>query len=1025
MPEKDAEFNRITNPLPQLVPQRVQKLKWSVGGMTWERREPLTVFGGPVNKKLLPLSAGMRQPMRPVNPGDKFGRPWGSWEQRWMRTDLPAPRSGERGRRHLIWNCHGEATVYFTGEPWAGLDPAHGSCPAPDRAGRTWIDVGLWQTGIWIPNFMAIGARGLVFKGAELGVRNLEAWKIDWDLAVLLDYMRFLLSEAGHGVGGDFGYRKPIESLPPLARRLLNRLNSACDAFDRGGLAALGPVLAGIYRDLPAEGHQPTASVIGHAHLDQVWLWPEAATEHKDVHTAATQLRLMEKYPEFKFTQSQPAMNRAIERREPRLASRIARRIREGRWEVTGALEVECDTNLPCGESLARSIVYSQRKFSELRGSPSTVCWIPDVFGYSQCLPQVLALGGIPYFYTTKMTWSQVTKFPYSSFVWRAGDGSEVVTHLCPTGYNGDGGISSTVNALREHRQADVHPETLLPIGYGDGGGGVTEEMIERLRRIRSLAGVPRARWSPAEDFFDRLSKVRADLPVYQGELYLEYHRGTYTTQGEFKRLHRAAERSLQAREAVRVATGQGPVGEKSWLRVLFSEFHDAIPGSSIGLVYKELNAELEGIAHRELGAAAAELGGGKGGLTAFNPVAIPRRVVVDPPGGRGPVLVELAGLERRRVTAGGHTAAPVKEASHRVLDNGIVRAAFDSAGRLAALTVDETPLEIGPSGLALYADEPAMFDAWDIDHHVLKAGRPASPVKLAVKEAGPLRAVLEGSAQLGKRSKLTIRYILTAASRWLKIEVAVDWRESHQLLKYHVRTGYCGRFARFGCPFGSIARPQQPGDQKDEAMWEVPGSRWAAVVREDGVGLAIVTEAKYGFSCRDGNLGVSLLRSPKEPDREADMGRHLIRFAVGRHEPATRGAKAGADLGDDGFGTAGLAGAEIMSTAAAAEVLFAPVLFARGSDAAPPFTLSETRSLTPSWVLPAENSKGYVIRMHETDGSAGTAVLRLNGASARPTPSVEYVDFLERSRGKVERTVDGTYRIAYRPYQIVSVRVI
>jgi alpha-mannosidase len=536
----------------------------------------------------------------------------------------------------------------------------------------------------------------------------------------------------------------------------------------------------------------------------------------------------------------------------------------------------------------------------------------------------------------------------------------------------------------------------------------VTEEMCERARRTANLAGVPRTTWTTAEEFFRRLDRVRRDLPVYQGELYLEYHRGTYTTQGEYKRRHRALERALQAHEAVRVALGRGPVGETDWQRLLFGEFHDALPGSSIGIVYRQLGGELETRAKSVLDAAADELAAGRrgtgrrgGAWSVFNPIAIPRRIVVDVPGRREPVLVELAGLEGRPV-AEAERGGPgtIREATTRVLDNGALRAEFDARGQLTALSVDGDPLEVEGTGFAIYHDDPHGCDAWDIDHGVLKHPRfAANQVHLKLVEHNAFRAALAGETPVGKKSLLAVRYILEAGCPHLRVELGVEWHESHMLLKYHVQTGYRGRRAVFGTPFGSIDRPQQPGTEREEAMWEVPGSRWAAVIRDDRTGLAIVTEAKYGFSCRDGNLGLSLLRSPKSPDGTADMGPHRIRFALGSFEPRT--------------------GEGVLSTAACAEALYAPVLVTRGAAVKPPFAVEEPGSLVASWVLPCADSKGFVIRLHETAGSPGTAVLRL----AKPG-QVDLVDFLERPIGHVAKRRDGSFALDYRPYQILSVRI-
>ena len=998
--------------------------------MIWSKRTPLAVRGGAVHAAATTLAKAQRERMAPVELGEEFGAGM-TWSSRWFRIEVPAPAAGERGHRHLAWICGGEATVWIDGEPWCGLDAAHSTCPLPDRACTLWIAHGLWATAIWHPDAKPPGPQGMRFAGCDLLVRNEAAWSAFHDIDVLYQALILQLKDQSVSLpAAGFGYCPPLERLSPLTRNWLRHLNRCCDAFDREGLPGLSAATAAAYAALKAESWQIDAALVGHAHLDLVWLWPESVTEAKGVHTFATQLRLMDRYPEFTFSQSQPALYRAIERQAPGQAKAIAKRIAEGRWEVMGGFEVEPDNNLPCGEALARSLVIGQEKTRALTGSISPVCWIPDVFGYNAMLPQLLRLGGVTAFFTTKMTWSAVNKFPYTSFVWKGADGSEVLTHLCPTGYNGNVQADELIGAAREHRQADVHPEVLLPIGYGDGGGGVTAAMCERARRFADLAGAPTATWTSSADFFKRLAKQRADLPVYQGELYLEFHRGTYTTQGGFKASYRAAERGLQTLEAVQVAMNAGPVDEAPWRRIAFAQFHDAIPGSSIGLVYEQMTPELDGIAAASNGAAAAVLaGGGQGdGWLVFNPLPFPRTAVVAIPGeavlatidghalpgqrqGRGSasytlVAVPLAALGSERVVAQPATAdalsvAMISGTTTHEMGNGLVKATFDAHGMLAGLTVEGAALQLdGPCGFRLYDDVPAMFDAWDIDHHVADLGQDvATRMKLMVREAGPVRAKLRGESAIGKRSHAVVEWSIEAGNPFVMVDLMVDWHEDHRLLKFHVPTAYRGRWARYGAPFGSIQRSQQPGTSQDEAMWEVPGQRWAAVTDETGEGLALISEAKYGFSCREGNLGLSLLRAPTEPDPVADRGVHHIRFAIGRHERHSTGCR--------------------LATAAMADALYTPpVVVKGGSLMPPPFTLGGLGSLVPSWVQPHED--GFTLRLHEADGGRGRAELSLTAPARR----VELIDFLGRKVGALPRLDPTSWALPYAPYQILSVRV-
>ena len=1005
-------MTRRRNPLPQLVADRLARVHANVENLVWSHRQPLAVEASDVTDDALNPEQASSLAFTAVKPGDLFGAPYGDWAHRWFRVEIPAAAGGESGRRFLRWRSQGETTAFIDGVAWAGIDAGHPTCPVPDGAKQLYLDTGTWQTGIWRGSHdHPIGPYGLRFDGAELRVRDTDAWDLLWDLDALRQLSDVLAEEDGVATQRvDAGHRPEFADVGPLLRRLIRGIDECCDAWDGGGARAMRSATKALLTSLPAESWQPEAALLGHAHIDVVWLWPEFATRHKNVHSFATALRLLEAYPEMVFGHSTPAVYRAVQRDAPGLVSQIKRRIEEGRWELMGGFEVEPDVNLPCGEALARSAIYGNRFIAEFAGAPSQVCWIPDVFGYSNCLPQILRLTGMRSFYTTKMKWSRVTQFPYSSFVWRGSDGdSEVVAHLAPINYNGQVLLEANRSALRRHRQLDVHDSLLIGTGLGDGGGGPSEAMAERARRFGNLAGAPRHTWRTSTAFFDDLERQRDRLPVFQGELYLEAHRGVLTSQAEYKRLYRACEVALRTHEALRVADGGEPIGEDAWLRVLFGQFHDALPGSSIGRVYEDLEAEFGEILLREESAVAAELtatvADNDDSAVAFNPLPLARRVYLP----ERDVVVDLPPLGTASVGEVATAGASV-EASATHLDNGLLRATFDEQGQLVGLAVEGEPLQLtSPAGLRLAPDDPHNFDAWEIDHYTARSAEPvADELALAVREDTGQRGALEANATLwpGDRgTAITVRYVLDPGSRFLVIELEVDWHESHRLLRYHLPTSYRGRYATFGAPFGAIQRPQLPGGPQDEAMWEVAGSRWAAVHDQLGNGLALLTEAKYGFSCYDGELGISLLKAAKYPDAEADIGRHLIRLAVGKHQPTTSDAER--DM--------------VLSTACAAEAIFAPVPVAEA--AAPrtsPFVLGQLGTLSPAWVLPSETGRGYVIRLHETAGGGGSAELRL----ARKASSVSLVDLREQHLSATRRLDDTTYAIEYRPYQVVSILV-
>ena len=1050
----------------QLVPLRLTKLKQILKGRLWKARLDLEVFGGPLLDEFIPVTEVQTGQFVPVKQGETFGPPFGDWKQRWFRVEIPRPALGQEGQRFLFWDSRGETTAYLDNEPWAGLNVAHDYCILPDRACTLLLDCGTYQTAMWYPG-KAIDRYGLRFDGAWMAVRDPDAWQAYWDLEVLTQLVAHLIQQDNPNlVFSEFGTIPEFEKAHPVLRKLLVALDHAWDAWQGGGIQKLLLVLKSIYDQFPAESWQPTIQAFGHSHLDLVWMWPEAVGERKAVNTFATAMRLLDQYPEFKFMWTSPANYQALERRQPALYQQIKARIAEGRWEATGGAWVEFDTLIASGEALARSLALGQAYFKTLRGEISTTLWLPDCFGFNVCLPQLMALAGIKNFFTGKMSWNIVTKFPYQSFVWRSPDGSEVLAHLDVPGAT-DESVHSLVETARSYRQMGVHNEILKWTGVGDGGGGTRPESIEMINRWKNLVGTPKVAWGQVEPFFDRLEQARRQLPVYEGELYLEFHRGIYTTQSEFKRRYRALERALQAWEAVRSVFGGGAIPPAFWERLCFSQFHDALPGSSIPLVYDQLGSALEFLGSKGLERATEDLKKAVDqkailpALSFFNPLAIDRRVVVTLPltaaeikpdlslatGGGQVIPLQISGSgDSKKAIASlqmgglsvlkGYTTTDPSPAAHEmewevtpsVLDNGLLRVEFDERGQLQRISENGSawPLSEAPH-FSLYPDQPPSFDAWEIDQVLMRQEVPMIKyIKLEVIESGPVRGILRGGLPLGEASRMSFDYILEAGDPTLRVEVTVHWHEKHALLKYHLPTQFHGKMARYGAPFGSVERQQVPGLPREEALWEVPGSRWAAVTDDAGLdGLAIITEAKYGFSARDGSLAVTLLRSPVDPTREGEdlaapagkplqsteEGQHTIRFAVARFHPFTSKGEP--------------------STAAMAESLYAPILAApvmtSTMTALPaPFVIDpgsgDFQSVVPSWVLPAQATQGYIIRLHETMGVAGKLTLEF----AQPVHSVSLVDFLERPLTSMEaiRIDERHYEVDYHPYQILSVLV-
>ena len=943
--------------------------------------------------------------LNPVPSGEFY---WGpKYAQRWFLLRFPTEAVGKNV--YLHWRDQAEATAYDEGAPLAGVDLAHPYCLLPEGATTLWIESVCIRTGIWLDgNAPALADGGSRFETPRLLERDDQAWSLYHDVRVLFDVLDAEISDTQPGVRkaltDPVRYTAPFQRATPLFRRWCARLDEAIDVFDAEGPEAFREQLAAIYRDFPADPQSLRAVLTGHAHIDLVWLWPEHVGAFKAVHSWATQVRLLQRYPEYKFGYSQPASYEAVERKTPALHKRVRELIAAGRWEATGASYVESDTQLPCGEALLRSLRLGQRRFVKLKGSPARVFWLPDVFGYSGCVPQLLKAVGVTGFFTTKLSWSSINRFPHTSFRWRGFDGSEVTSHVVMLhDYNEAVGVCNLREDALQHQQAAVHPEFLVPTGYGDGGGGPTEEMCERARRLADLAGAPRVEWGGIEDFFARLETVGKHLPVVAGELSLELHRGVFTTHGRLKAVFRALERALQIQEAAHAVTDAGPVAEHAWERLIFAQFHDYIPGSSIWEVYAEAIPELEALAENALREAAMALGKGDQQTAVFNPLP-QSRIWRD-----GPTYFALPPLSGSPLVDLERVYFSRPEVSSRSLKNDRVHATFDEHGRLTSLAVDGRVVAVLPGpALRAYVDRPAANDAWDLDRNSLVSGveieRTADAPRIENDET---YASLIFEYGVGA-SRVTLRYTLFGDESVLRVDYEVDWREPQMLLKALFLTGYVGRQVRYGAPFGSVLRSQSPGYAREEAAWEVPASRWLTVMDDaQREGLFVVTEAKYGVSVGEGCIGVSLLRSARvtEADlhpkirtlpgrpRYSDLHVHRIALAIGRF-----------DVG----------ASQIEQPAALADSLFTPCHKYLGQAVGGGLLgMTGASTFVPAWCEPRE--QGWGLRLHETAGCQGEVVLRIAPGWAAAVCNVD-------QHPDEDDLAAEALRVPFRPYEIVTV---
>ena len=679
---------------------------------------------------------------------------------------------------------------------------------------------------------------------------------------------------------------------------------------ERASVSRARLALAARLRDLRVE-YPPRGKIAltGHAHIDLAWLWPYDETRRKLRRTFHTALGLMARSPDFIFNQSTAHYYSQIEEDDPKLFEAVRARVAEGRWEPIGAMWVEPDTNMPTGESLVRQLLYGQRYFERHFGKPSTVCWLPDCFGFSPALPQLLRQAGVDSFVTTKVHWSETNKFPHDLFWWVGLDGARVLAHTFDnplSGYNGFVRPDGTSPTWANFRQKDRHDETLLAVGYGDGGGGVTPDMVAREVQLRDFPALPVARWSRVDAFFARAhaSAHQREMPVWSGEMYLELHRATLTTQSGVKRRHRRAERGLIVAETLaalaHLCGGAAPVSlEAPWRVTLKNEFHDILPGSSIHEVYEDAHRELDGViceatkAQAEALAALAGLGP-KGGADDCVLIVNPSLHARPLEGPLAPGFVSTAGtiapLSVQVIRRTALRAAPGLKLDGRVLENAHLRAELGPDGALASLIHKATGREaLAGRGnqLWVYAqDKPRNWDAWDVEEDYEASGEEIVALDaLDLAANGPHYASLRVTRRW-RSSRIVQEMGLSASGRRLDIRTHLDWRDRRAFLRTLTPAAVCARRATAECAFGVIERPTFANTSWEHAMFEWAAHRFIDV-SEPGFGLALLNDSKYGHSARDGVLGLSLVRGSVYPDLLADEGEQSFTYALMPHAGA------------------------------------------------------------------------------------------------------------------------------------------
>ncbi|MCL2362136.1 MAG: alpha-mannosidase [Defluviitaleaceae bacterium] len=786
---------------------------------------------------------------------------------------------------------------------------------------------------------------------------------------------------------------------------------------------------------------KPTVTAVGHSHIDMAWLWRLSATREKASRTFSTVLNLMEEFPDYYYMHSSPQLYKFLEEDYPEIFERVKEKIQSGQWEATGGMWVEADTNIPSGESLIRQFLYGKRYFKDVLGVETKVLWLPDVFGYSASLPQIAKKSGIDYFMTTKISWNQYNHFPHDTFMWRGMDGTEMLSHFITTPadawfytYNGEMKPEEIPGIWKNYKQKDVNDQLLLAFGFGDGGGGPTREMLMTRRALEDIPGLPYVKPGKVEPFFEALGEATKSekLETYDGELYFEYHRGTYTSQAFVKRANRNMENLLHNIEFLsmlrdlKLGTADYPQSalDEIWERVLLLQFHDIIPGTSIVEVYKDTREDYEKLLTQstELVETATtalneEIKLNQDSVVVYNNLSWRRDMAeiflpysdrikedttfVDSDGytlecqktenGLYVIFTELPPLGYKTFALG-TASAPVADDFFNLetgettsLETNFYEVEFDSKGEITRLYDKMAKRLVGKgslNALEAFEDKPLRFDAWDID--VFYKEKPYDNFEyggIEVVEQGNLMTVLRRKIKFNK-SEIEQDIIFYTRNRRIDFKTKVNWLERQTLLKAAFPLNIRAMSATYDTQFGFVERANHSNDERDFAQFEVCGQKWADV-SESGYGVALFNDCKYGYDCKDSVLRLTLLKAPIEPDKTADLGNHEFTYALYPHFNNLVGSYVQSRAAE--FNSPVLA-YEVPGTSGSnfAEVSLLRVEALQSSDEGP------SLHVIVDTVKKAEDGKALVLRVYESNNRA------LNDAVIQLDSCVRFTDVVE-----------------------------
>jgi len=1018
-----------------------------VAGQLWARLEEIEATIYSQHTPIKPLKACVTGPDKgPERPPKKGWQPfalherWGGFDQTtWFKMAITVPAAMKGKRVVAFLKPGGEALVYVNGVPHQGVDKFHETVYLTDNA-KTGQKFELLVEGVPSVRFDEYHN----FERAEFAVMNTAIWDFYWDCCAAFEVWKELSLDSSE--------RKPMLDALNAIIKSVDLQHKNTPQYDKSIAAARVRFQKEMKQFATSHG-MIDLYASGHSHIDSAWLWPLRETHRKCSRTFATMLNLMDQYPDFRFICGQAVQYEWIRDEFPELYTRIKQRVKEGRWEPFGAMYVEPDCNVPSAESLIRQLLYGIRFFEKEMGVRCRTVWLPDAFGYNYGMPQILKKCGIETFVTTKISWSHYTEFPYDYFQWEGADGSRIRGLMPTRNYNQRPYPEHILRQQDKFKQKEKVAELPYCFGAGDGGGGPTADEVERVLRLGNIAGMPKIQFGSYQACIDRMKAAcpMEDLPVWNGELYLEFHRACQTTQSATKRMNRKCEVALREAEFIStmaMITGGDYDAQRlmdAWKIVLLNQFHDILPGSSVNEVYRQTAIDYAKAIDLVEGARNAatnhlidriDTSGEGTPIVVFNnqswvrddvaevSMGLPRGdfSVVD--GAGNPVAWQKLAANRLLIAVAGvppmgyavyrlvKGKPPVNstsslKASATVLENDCLRVRFDKAGAVRSIYDKQAQREVIAEGqrgnvLQLFDDRPHRSDAWDFDWNFEQMPLPAPALQsVQVVEQGPLRAVVRFEYKT-EHSTICQDVTLHAGSRRLDFVTRVDWNEKRVLMKVAFPVDVRASRATYEVQCATVERPTHVNTAADKAQFEVPAQRWADLSEGD-YGVSLLNDCKYGYDIRQNTLRLSLLRAPIDPDPYADEGTHEFTYSLYPHEGTWR----------DGT---------IENAAALNDPLRAVAAEAHGGSlpAAFVFASVDADNVIIDTIKKSEDDTSVIVRLYEALGSRGPVELTFG----RAPKSVCECDLMEENEQPV-KVVGHFVRFDIKPYEIRTLKVV